>query len=178
MHRPAVALIILLMTITAPGARAAIIWSWSFEPVSATVGPTDVVNLYARLWNDSTAGETVTGIGGYGFSWDPTVDVEYGWTWDVTGSFPLLPGNSTLFLFGHFTPLGPDFSVAPGPYSTSAGALAPNFDWVQQPSQAGLNPFSLTVQAETAIPEPGSFLLCVPALVGLVAIARRRRPSA
>jgi hypothetical protein len=112
-------------------AHAILNWEWNFVPNNLTVSSTDSVPVVMRIFNNSTAGETIFGWSGAGTSSDnsisslgvnvvPNVFNQYDFLLggqnliDQLINFNLAAGESADLDLGFFTP---EFSVTPGTYS-------------------------------------------------------------
>ena len=95
-------------------AHATLIWDFEFVQDFFIVNPTDSIDLYATLFNNSTAGETIAYLPINTADWSPVfvsanLVPEYGFGFD-SNFFTQFdefidPGESFLFHFGTYVPL-------------------------------------------------------------------------
>jgi hypothetical protein len=174
----AVMLSVLLFVIPAGTAHAFVAWNWSFIGNGVTYGPDDTVFMYGRLFNQSTAGETIGNLGSgsdgeilgievhafpsYNFSFGP----ESGSTFDAFET-PLAAGTSRDFLLGREIPL----NVHEGVYTQPAG-----IDLVTGLSEGNpqisriSNDYTWTVAEahDPVVPEPSTLSLLAMGMGGLM----------
>lgn len=152
---------------------------WHFTNSGLSYSPTDTIFLEAQITNTGSEAIVIDlNIGSFGQgltygsfpndAFPGPGDYELFFTaYDELVDATLLPGESTDFLFGFFTPVT---SVAPGVYETLGADLQIN-GWSEAEANGGR--FVATV-----VPVPPAFWLFASGIVGLVSLSRGGRSRA
>jgi hypothetical protein len=168
-------LVLVSILLLAPlAARAAIIWSWSFDQTEYVVGPSDSIIVHATLLNDLSSTENLQ-IEGAGANFGGDLQKIYDFTFGPTGNssefstqffgVDLAPGETSSFVWGILTPIG---AVAPGIYPADPAILGLQLPSIGVVEMEPSNTFLVRV----VVPEPPAVVLLLTAILGALLFAR------
>ena len=158
--------------------QATLIVSWEFTNTPATADPMDTVEIWATIFNNSTADENMIDYGQIGSGWDqpgqPYTANADSISLSQLDHLDLLPGESFSFFWGLATPIAPP--VSPGTYEvvtwglltflkdTSAGTPQGEPLWFLSDNSFNVN----------VVPIPGALWLLGSGLLGLLGLRRKK----
>ncbi len=151
---------------------------WDFNTPIIEVNPTETINVWATLYNNSDPGFTFDqsnyGSAGTSFSWGtliyndnytPNNPYDYSNLFENMNNISLAPGESIEFLYITLTPHGG--AASPGTYS--------NLNWIYPDFAGGiLSESALTIHVNS-VPVPAAFFLFSSGLAGIWFVKKRKQ---